>query len=70
VDGFRSEVGEDTRSRHRVDRQQYGAEMPFTRPADFAGDRSTHVDVVLHALRWLMVANALLAQMSRVETQG
>ncbi|HEY8241122.1 MAG TPA: acylneuraminate cytidylyltransferase family protein, partial [Kiritimatiellia bacterium] len=30
-----------------------GAEVPFMRPAELAGDRSAHVPVVLHALDWL-----------------
>jgi CMP-N,N'-diacetyllegionaminic acid synthase len=30
-----------------------GAEVPFMRPAELAGDASPHVDVVLHALAWL-----------------
>lgn len=32
---------------------QWGAEVPFTRPAELAGDTSPHVGVVLHALDWL-----------------
>jgi CMP-N-acetylneuraminic acid synthetase len=30
-----------------------GAETPFVRPAELAGDTSTHLSVVLHALDWL-----------------
>jgi len=30
-----------------------GAEVPFRRPAELAGDRSSHISVVEHALRWL-----------------
>jgi len=30
-----------------------GCEAPFVRPADLAGDRSSTVDVALHALDWL-----------------
>jgi len=30
-----------------------GAEVPFLRPAELAGDRSTSVEVLQHALRWL-----------------
>jgi CMP-N,N'-diacetyllegionaminic acid synthase len=30
-----------------------GAEVPFLRPAELAGDRSSHISVVLHALDWL-----------------
>jgi N-acylneuraminate cytidylyltransferase len=32
---------------------QYGAEVPFLRPAKFAQDLSTDLDVFLHALNWL-----------------
>ena len=31
----------------------YGAETPFLRPADYAQDLSTDLDVMTHALRWL-----------------
>lgn len=30
-----------------------GAEVPFMRPAELAGDRSSHYDVIAHALDWL-----------------
>jgi CMP-N-acetylneuraminic acid synthetase len=30
-----------------------GAEVPFLRPRELAGDTSPHIDVVLHALHWL-----------------
>jgi CMP-N,N'-diacetyllegionaminic acid synthase len=33
--------------------QQYGAEVPFMRPADLAGDHVTTIDVLLHAVQWL-----------------
>lgn len=33
--------------------RQWGAETPFIRPQDLAGDASPHVPVVLHALDWL-----------------
>lgn len=33
--------------------KQYGAEVPFMRPAEFAQDLSTSLDVNLHALEWL-----------------
>jgi len=33
--------------------RQYGAEVPFRRPAALAGDRSTDLDVFRHALGWL-----------------
>ena len=31
----------------------WGAEAPFLRPAELAGDDSPHVDVLLHALDWM-----------------
>ncbi len=33
--------------------RQYGAEVPFMRPAELALDDSAHIDVVLHAVEWL-----------------
>ena len=33
--------------------EQYGAEVPFTRPSELAQDDSDHVSVVEHALKWL-----------------
>ncbi len=33
--------------------QRYGAEVPFLRPARFAQDRSTDMEVFIHALDWL-----------------
>jgi CMP-N-acetylneuraminic acid synthetase len=33
--------------------REYGAEIPFLRPSELAGDTSPHIDVVLHAARWL-----------------
>ncbi len=33
--------------------RRYGAEVPMMRPAEFAGDRSTDLDVFRHALGWL-----------------
>ena len=33
---------------------QYGAEVPFIRPAEYAQDLSTDFDVFDHALRWLL----------------
>jgi N-acylneuraminate cytidylyltransferase len=33
---------------------QYGAEVPFIRPAEFAQDLSTDLDVFDHALRWFI----------------
>jgi len=32
---------------------QYGAEVPFIRPAEFAQDLSTDIEVFQHALKWL-----------------
>jgi CMP-N,N'-diacetyllegionaminic acid synthase len=32
---------------------QYGAEVPFRRPARWSGDRSSSADAVVHALEWL-----------------
>jgi N-acylneuraminate cytidylyltransferase len=33
--------------------RRWGAEVPFLRPADIAGDRSTDIEYHQHALRWL-----------------
>lgn len=33
--------------------KSYGAEVPFLRPAKFAQDHSTDLDVFAHAIRWL-----------------
>jgi len=33
--------------------RRYGAEVPFRRPAEFAGDLSPDIDVFRHALSWL-----------------
>jgi len=33
--------------------RQYGAEVPFLRPADLAGDQVATMDVLLHAVQWL-----------------
>lgn len=33
--------------------KKYGAEVPFRRPAEFAGDLSPDIDVFRHALSWL-----------------
>lgn len=33
--------------------EKWGAETPFVRPVELAGDFSPHIDVVLHALNWL-----------------
>jgi CMP-N,N'-diacetyllegionaminic acid synthase len=32
--------------------RQYGAEVPFMRPAQFAGDKSTDAEVFVHAVQW------------------
>lgn len=34
--------------------KQFGAEVPFFRPTELAGDSATSVDVVLHVLDWLL----------------
>ena len=33
--------------------KQYGAEIPFLRPAEYSGDQSTDLEVFQHALSWL-----------------
>lgn len=33
--------------------RQYGAEVPFLRPAEYAQDNSPDIDVVKHAIEWL-----------------
>ena len=40
--------------------REYGAEVPFTRPAELAQDRSPHIDVVLHALDALASADGVV----------
>ena len=32
---------------------EYGAEVPFVRPMELAGDNSSTIDVLLHAINWL-----------------
>ena len=32
---------------------QWGADVPFTRPASLAQDLSSHIDVVIHAIDWV-----------------
>lgn len=32
---------------------EYGAEVPFLRPAEISGDHNTDYDVIIHALNWL-----------------
>ena len=34
--------------------KSYGAEVPFLRPLDISGDKSTDYDLFLHALNWFM----------------
>ncbi len=34
--------------------REYGAEVPFIRPKELAQDDSPHIDVVTHAIEWLM----------------
>lgn len=36
--------------------RQYGAETPFVRPKELASDTASSVDVVLHAMNWIMAA--------------
>jgi CMP-N-acetylneuraminic acid synthetase len=38
--------------------RRLGGEVPFLRPLELAGDRSPHLDVVLHALQWLATHEA------------
>ena len=33
--------------------REWGAEVPFMRPAELAGDDTPHLAVMLHAIRWL-----------------
>jgi CMP-N-acetylneuraminic acid synthetase len=33
--------------------RRWGAEVPFIRPAELAGDKSPHIPVVQHAVRWV-----------------
>jgi CMP-N,N'-diacetyllegionaminic acid synthase len=33
--------------------RKYGADVPFMRPAEFSQDKSTSIEVVQHALKWL-----------------
>jgi CMP-N,N'-diacetyllegionaminic acid synthase len=33
--------------------RQWGAEVPFMRPPELAGDRSSHIAVIVHAVHWL-----------------
>lgn len=33
--------------------REFGAEVPFLRPIELAGDHSPHIDTVVHALEWL-----------------
>ena len=39
--------------------RQWGAKVPFMRPAELAGDTSPHIEVVLHAVRWLEIEENL-----------
>ena len=45
-------VSTDDEEIARVSRE-YGAEIPFMRPAEYARDDTSSVDTVLHALKWL-----------------
>jgi CMP-N-acetylneuraminic acid synthetase len=33
--------------------REWGAEVPFRRPAELAGDQTPHIDVLIHAVQWL-----------------
>jgi len=33
--------------------REYGAEVPFMRPAELAADHTPHLDVMLHAIKWI-----------------
>ncbi len=35
--------------------RECGAEVPFMRPAELAQDDSSHIDVIIHAVEWLMI---------------
>lgn len=37
----------------KANAERYGAEAPFTRPAELATDTATSVDVVSHAMEWI-----------------
>jgi len=40
----------------------YGAEVPFIRPKKYAGDLSTDIDVVKHAMRWFNEQERFVAE--------
>jgi N-acylneuraminate cytidylyltransferase/CMP-N,N'-diacetyllegionaminic acid synthase len=40
--------------------RQWGAEVPFVRPAYLAQDLSSHIDVVIHAIEWLEQAELVV----------
>ena len=40
----------------------YGAEVPFIRPKKYAGDLSTDIDVVKHAMRWFSEHERFVAE--------
>lgn len=40
--------------------REYGAEVPFMRPAELAQDSSPHIDVVLHALDTLASSDGIV----------
>jgi CMP-N,N'-diacetyllegionaminic acid synthase len=54
VRSLRTMVSTDDEDIARISRQ-YGASVPFMRPADLSTDTAGSVDVVLHALDWLHV---------------
>lgn len=54
LSGIIDRVLVSTDSRRYADvARDYGAEAPFLRPAEFAGDRSPDRDCILHAMRWI-----------------
>ncbi|PWI33099.1 pseudaminic acid cytidylyltransferase [Vibrio albus] len=40
--------------------REYGAEVPFFRPADVSDDYSTTADVLLHAIKWYEAQNVVI----------
>jgi len=52
IDSMRLIVSTDNAEIAEVSRE-YGAEIPFLRPVELAGDTSTSVSAVLHAVVWL-----------------
>ena len=42
--------------------REWGAEVPFIRPKKYAGDLSTDIDVVKHAMRWFSEHERFVAE--------